>query len=102
MIDCVNEYISRNEAMKIIGNARFPEEEWDTENNASYALKLVRDYIPTADVAPVIHAKWIFVNDRCGCSNCRLCLSYDGNGVIIDMSHLPYCPHCGARMDLED
>jgi len=51
-----------------------------------------------AKVKEEIFAEWIFVNDRCGCSNCRMCLSYDGNGVIIDMSHLPFCPHCGATM----
>ena len=58
-------------------------------------------HTPAADVKPVVHAKWIFKNDRCGCSNCRNCLSYDGNGVVLDLSHLPYCPHCGATMDGE-
>jgi hypothetical protein len=46
------------------------------------------------------HSAWIFVNDRCGCRECRNCLSYDGNGVILDLSHLSYCPWCGAKMDL--
>lgn len=58
--------------------------------------------MPTLEVRPVVHAKWIFVNDKCGCSNCRNCLSYDGNGVVLDLSHLPYCPHCGATMDLKE
>ena len=50
-----------------------------------------------ADVAPVIHARW---KDRldgitpfctaCGCAhNCLI-------------RHPPYCPHCGAIMDLKD
>lgn len=54
------------------------------------------------DAAPVVHGRWIFKNGKCGCSECRKCLSYDGNGVVLDLSHLPYCPHCGARMDLEE
>lgn len=53
----MDEYISRNEAIEIISNAHFPEEDWDTENNASYALKLVRDYIPAKDVVPVVRCK---------------------------------------------
>lgn len=57
--------------------------------------------MPTIEARPVVHARWIFVNDRCACSECRKCLSYDGNDVILDMSNLPYCPHCGATMDLE-
>ena len=57
---------------------------------------------PAVEVRPVVHARWIFVNEKCGCSECRKCLSYDGNGIILDLSHLPYCPHCGAIMDLEE
>lgn len=55
--------------------------------------------LPAVDVAPVIHGYWIFKNGRCGCNVCRLRLDYDGNGVTLDLSHLPYCPHCGAKMD---
>ena len=60
------------------------------------------DSIPAADAVEVVHARWIWINDKCGCSACRKCLSYDGNGVVLDLSHLPYCPHCGAKMDLEE
>lgn len=42
--------------------------------------------------------RWIFKNGECGCGECGMCLSYDGNGVVLDLSHLPYCPHCGAYM----
>ena len=47
-----------------------------------------------------LQSRWIYVDGRCGCELCRKCLSYDGNGVILDLSHLPFCPHCGAKMNL--
>jgi hypothetical protein len=52
--------------------------------------------IPTADVAPVVHARWIpFHSEIAGgiqyCSNCEI-----GNAAKSD-----FCPHCGAMMDLE-
>ena len=62
-------------------------------------LKPTIDAMPTVDAVEVVHGRWIFVNGKCGCSECRNCLSYDGNGVILDLSRLPYCPHCGAKMD---
>ena len=87
----MTEYISRNEAIKIIGNAHFPEEEWDTENNASYALKLVRDYIPTADVVEVVHGCWETIEEReylgVRCSNCQKWFNSETN----------YCPNCGSK-----
>ena len=89
----MTEYISRNEAIKIIGNAHFPEEDWDTENNASYALKLIRDYIPAVDVKQVIHAKWISKPGDLGdwyCSKCDGVLLYEvetyGGGNYYDIN----------------
>ena len=54
--------------------------------------------LPSADVAPVIHAHWIFEHHprdtgyyfiRIVCSNCGL--KTDGKSK--------YCPNCGAKMD---
>lgn len=52
--------------------------------------------IPTADVAPVVHGKWIEKTFLMGTSNfCSLC------GCHYGMPHEKYnfCPNCGARMD---
>lgn len=51
--------------------------------------------IPAADVAPVVHARWIpteypFMNECEDCSNCGYRTVY-GNDY-------PYCPNCGAKM----
>ena len=59
------------------------------------SLEIV-DGIPSADVAPVVHGKW--VNDI-QCSNCGWYMEDD---VTISpmMVFFDYCPHCGAKMDL--
>ena len=63
------------------------------------------DAFPAADVAPVVHGKWIKITTTgtdmfgeptevviaCNCSVCGL----DGR------EETDFCPHCGARMDGE-
>lgn len=60
---------------------------------------LIIDDLPSADVAPVVHASWIKNIDdyenTCECSEC----SYTPYGPL-DMTN--YCPHCGARMDAKE
>lgn len=49
--------------------------------------------LPAADVAPVVHGRWIMHDDEfgltCECSACHIETMGDGN----------YCPNCGAKMD---
>lgn len=64
------------------------------------------DKVPTADVAPVVHAHWVYEgifygNAEYTCSRCNR------NAVVytsVERSHVdavyPYC-HCGAKMDEE-
>ena len=56
---------------------------------------------PAADVAPVVHGRWIGIplcgNDDCECSEC-------GNwcNIHVNLCGEPiqkYCPYCGAKMD---
>lgn len=44
-----------------------------------------------ADVTKVVHAKWIDCSNGWMCSACERDNTYDK----------PYCPNCGAKMDLE-
>lgn len=61
--------------------------------------EIVND-VPTADVQPVIHAKWILTGDEQldnvyfgnKCSECKFVYCGD---------FLNYCPNCGAKMDKE-
>lgn len=56
----------------------------------------------SADVAPVVHAKWITAPHKSSrfCSKCYHDEPYkfaDSNANIYN-----YCPHCGAKMDFEE
>jgi len=63
----------------------------DVENPYSEGVEAVDvsdiDNIPAADVAPVVHGRWVDVT----CTNCGQ----------VDFSKPNYCPNCGAKMDLE-
>lgn len=60
---------------------------------------------PTADVQEVKHGKWTiryedtYKRAKCYCS---VCGKPNGIGGIISNQKKPYCPNCGAKMDLED
>lgn len=65
----------------------------------SYASELI-DKVPDADVAPVVHGKWehthtseSYFNE---CWRCSACGFDDTEGFVFE-----FCPHCGAKMDLE-
>lgn len=49
--------------------------------------------LPTADVAPVVHGRWIR-SDFIGFS-CSICQK------MIVSSATDFCPYCGAKMDLD-
>ena len=52
------------------------------------------DAIPTADVAPVVHGKWVLNDDQVyECKECGYVPSFDG------YTYFNYCPNCGAKMD---
>ena len=62
---------------------------------------IVRDilkYAPVVDAKPIRHARWQGVSpfvDTEECSECRYCIQ-------DEELETPYCPWCGAKMDLED
>ena len=61
--------------------------------------------LPAADVAPVVHGKWTDKSTgRYGQmqSWCSTCGRNSGIGGIKSNQHKPYCPNCGAKMDLEE
>lgn len=62
-------------------------------------------YAPTADVAPVVHAHWIYkgsshygLNDWCHRFECSVCGREVELDTKKDIAEIPYC-HCGAKMD---
>lgn len=64
--------------------------------NGIETAKEIVDKTMSADVAPVVHGKW--VNDI-QCSNCGWYMEDDVTISPI-MVFFDYCPHCGAKMDL--
>ena len=90
----MDEYIKREEAIKIA-------ESYKPQNGSSFCRNRgIADYIaedismiPSADVAPVRHGRWIASHDEfCSCSICKY-------PVYVEWNQTKYCPNCGARMD---
>ena len=90
------EYIDKEIALSLV-QPDAPEDEKSTVTIAT-AKKLVRSIIyrtPTADVAPVVHGKWIREDNSLGwvCSRCGRGVNANPEGIDL------YCYHCGAKMD---
>ena len=51
--------------------------------------------MPAANVAPVVHGRWIYKgdSDMWVCSRCGRSVNADPEGIDL------YCYHCGAKMD---
>lgn len=56
-------------------------------------IKSAINAIPAADVAPVVHARWI--DDGRGIIICPECK----RGYNLHAKYTHYCPNCGAKMD---
>ena len=82
------EYIEREAAIKAIENDCI-ELVYYTKEDAVQCVKA----IPAADVAPVVHGRWIASHDEfCACSICKY-------PFYVGWNQANYCPNCGARMD---
>lgn len=53
--------------------------------------------IPAADVAPVVHGRWLRADDFVICSRCEAEMNQK-NSLGVD-NFKNFCPNCGARMD---
>ena len=100
----MSEYIKREQVLKLLESAQA----WGWSMNTLYDEIQA---LPAADVAPIVHAKWIDLymteTDNCGevvreekdiyfmCSNCECIYSkrYSRQGE--------FCARCGAKIDLE-
>lgn len=83
----MKEYIERKRAIVDACNALelYPSE---------YAkLEDALNKIPAADVAPVVHGRWIHYPD-CGVTRCSHC-----GWSIEECWESKHCPECGCRMD---
>ena len=73
----------------------------DGWNDAILMVKSMIHSETAADVAQVRHGRWVWHSEERGylCSEC-------GSGCLLnyesDWHKSDWCPHCGAKMDLED
>ena len=58
------------------------------------------DEIPYADVAPVVHGRWIPIADGewAECSECGESYYASTDGFRLFQKAYGYCPNCGAKM----
>lgn len=73
----------------------------------NYEVKLYIDKQPAADVAEVVHGRWIREDETQAllsvmwhCSKCEIPLEMNGIYTPIGAGY-KYCPNCGAKMDGE-
>ena len=61
----------------------------------------ILENIPAADVAPVVHGRWVSVPHKLArvCSVCNRDEPYKFADIDVDV--YDYCPNCGAKMDEE-
>lgn len=89
-------------------NIRLPKGFFEKVNNVPKFYEWL-DEQPTADVAEVKHGKWLVIDNdedelwkgggHYECSACGYGFSFGG---FFEMNTLPYCPHCGAKMEVPD
>ena len=83
----MTEYIERRAANDAVTDAI-----WHGKRSM-YDVASAINSVPAADVAPVVHGRWIMHDDEfgltCECSACHIETMGNGN----------YCPNCGAKMD---
>ena len=96
------EYINRNAVHDLVRS--LTKYAWTSPDNTGHRVTVDADdvnfgadKIPSADVAPVRHARW---DENGRCSNCG------GHAPFWCMASTyyksPWCQECGAKMDLED
>lgn len=73
-----------------------------------FSYKTVRKVVkntPSADVAPVVHGRWMELEDGFGgtCYMCSRCAEeWALNDGAPTENNMYYCPQCGAKMDEEE
>lgn len=67
------------------------------------AIRIMHDIkaLPAADVAPVVHGKWM-KEDRGHVEYCAVCDQCGFDWMWSDREYFKFCPNCGAKMDAKE
>ena len=90
----MDDYINREDTIKAFDpNQR---RDWYTP----WIVETLED-LPSADVAPVRHGRWIESTTDLICSACETAFNYEIAWMCRDLpyGYPMYCPYCGAKMD---
>ena len=96
------EYIDRDALVRqiICNMAEYvgaPDDVLKHDDQCNYAISCVES-VPAADVAPVVHGRWIEDSDYLKCPECSVMVMWDF-AFFDDIGNWNYCPNCGAKMD---
>jgi hypothetical protein len=92
-----DDLISRVAALEALGECPYNRDDWPEEIQAVDDWKSHKEAIesiPAVDAAPVVHARWILVQNGSG-----VCSACNRNDHIDSLA--AYCRYCGAKMDGE-
>lgn len=99
----MTDYIGRAEAIELMSGSNIEDylDSVPTSEPRRYARAAQRVIwsVPAADVAPVVHARWVREVDRQNHWHCSACKYVAGVAMRIGSN---YCPNCGAIMDLPE
>ena len=110
MSDCIKREDAIREIQKFgVGAQDF--ESYTPEQAERFVIGRLES-IPAADVAPVVHGKWIWDKDGMdwgiGAWRCSICYARpetwwqgDKSNTLNKSGHC-YCPNCGAKMDKDN
>ena len=91
----MTEYIEREALDKALTAAAINDENKNC-NTWSNAIGVLYN-LPAADVAPVVHGRWVHLGgDEWCCSACGFVITTEGSW---DKPTKKHCEDCGARMD---
>jgi len=97
-----NDYIRKQDAVEAIGEEYAPRTDFERGMVSQMSCDKAKiKALPPADVAPVVHGRWLPIvsyNNTYKCSECGRLLVDITDGLKMVAKHYPYC-HCGAKMD---
>ena len=97
-----NDLISRSDAVGMMHLCLNACNNFERTCVYAHAIKQL-EKIPTADVAPVVHAHWIDTGRSDGNDNYDfVCCRCKHTDIHSRQVKVPYCWFCGARMDEQE